>query len=155
MNIAVKSRSIEPPFSQREIDADAFAIMRQENLARWPTGALVDFDAAVSRHKSLPRHKNLAHAFREAEVSGRCLTQPRGGFGTLADAHVNVDTLVVIAAPSACGYHRLRVQADGRASQTTLIVRAMPRDPRWIDSTAPLVKSDAESPPAMRIRLAI
>ncbi len=83
MNIAVRSRSAETPFSQREIPADAFAKMRQENLARWPTGALVDFDAAVARHKGLPRHKNLAYVFREAEVSGRCLTQPRGGFGTL------------------------------------------------------------------------
>jgi methylaspartate mutase epsilon subunit len=83
MNLAVKSRETRAPVSQREIAADDFAIMRKENLARWPTGALVDFDAAVARHKSLPRHKQLAHVFREAEASGRCLTQPRGGFGTL------------------------------------------------------------------------
>src|SRR5262245_14202611 len=83
MHIAIKSRSAEPSFSQREIPADAFARMRQENLARWPTGALVDFDSAVARHKGLPRHKNLAQAFRQAEVTGRCLTQPRGGFATL------------------------------------------------------------------------
>ncbi len=83
MNLAVKSRETRAPFSQREIAADDFAIMRKENLARWPTGALVDFDAAVARHKSLPRHKQLAHVFREAEAANRCLTQPRGGFGTL------------------------------------------------------------------------
>jgi len=83
MNLAVRSRETRAPFSQREIPADEFAIMRKENLARWPTGALVDIDAAVARHKSLPRHKQLAHVFREAETKGRCLTQPRGGFGTL------------------------------------------------------------------------
>jgi methylaspartate mutase epsilon subunit len=83
MNIAVRSRNSQPPFSQAEIPADAFAQMRLENLARWPTGALVDFDAAVARHKSLPKHKRLAHVFRAAETEGRCLTQPRGGFGTL------------------------------------------------------------------------
>jgi methylaspartate mutase epsilon subunit len=83
MNIAVRSRNSQPPFSQAEIPADAFAQMRLENLARWPTGALVDFDAAVARHKDLPKHKRLAHVFRAAEIDGRCLTQPRGGFGTL------------------------------------------------------------------------
>ena len=79
MNIAVRSRSVEPPFSQHEIPADAFARMRQENLARWPTGALVDFDAAVARHKGLPRHKNLAHVFREAEVSNSSVVSPSSG----------------------------------------------------------------------------
>ncbi len=83
MSIAVRSRSAQPPLSQSEIPAETFATMRRENLARWPTGALVDLDAAVARHQALPKHKQLAHVFREAEVSGRCLTQPRGGFGTL------------------------------------------------------------------------
>ena len=83
MNLAVRSGDTRAPFSQREIPADDFAVMRRENLARWPTGALVDIDAAVARHKALPKHKQLAHVFREAEASGRCLTQPRGGFGTL------------------------------------------------------------------------
>ena len=83
MNLAVRSRDARAPFSQREIPADEFSVMRKENLARWPTGALVDIDTAVARHKALPRHKQLAHVFREAEASHRCLTQPRGGFGTL------------------------------------------------------------------------
>ena len=56
--------------------------MRKENLARWPTGAEVDFEAAVERHKSLPPHKQLARVIREADAERRCLTQPRGGFGT-------------------------------------------------------------------------
>ena len=83
MSIALKTRSTRADFSQREIDADTFAAMRKANLARWPTGALVDIDEAVARHKALPKHKQLAHVFREAEITGKCLTQPRGGFGTL------------------------------------------------------------------------
>ncbi|HZM36942.1 MAG TPA: methylaspartate mutase subunit E [Burkholderiales bacterium] len=58
--------------------------MRRENLARWPTGKGVIFEAALERHKSLPRHKQLAGVLREAVTQGRCLTQPRGGFGTFA-----------------------------------------------------------------------
>ena len=83
MNLAVRSRETRAPFSQTEIPADDFSVMRKENLARWPTGALVDIDSAVARHKALPRHKQLAQVFRDAEASNRCLTQPRGGFGTL------------------------------------------------------------------------
>ena len=83
MTVAIVSPNTRPPFSQNEIPADDFAVMRRNNLARWPTGSLVDFDAAVARHKALPPHKQLAKVFREAEANGRCLTQPRGGFGTL------------------------------------------------------------------------
>jgi methylaspartate mutase epsilon subunit len=70
------------PFSEAPIPEDAFRAMRRENLARWPTGAEVDFDAAVERHRALPRHKQLAWVMREADRQRRCLTQPRGGFGT-------------------------------------------------------------------------
>ncbi|MDE2002874.1 MAG: methylaspartate mutase subunit E [Betaproteobacteria bacterium] len=58
--------------------------MRRANLARWPTGAEVDFDAAVARHQAMPLHKRLGWVMREAAAQGRCLTQPRGGFGTFA-----------------------------------------------------------------------
>ncbi|MHB8494654.1 MAG: methylaspartate mutase subunit E [Casimicrobiaceae bacterium] len=70
--------------SEARIPDDAFAPMRRANLARWPTGAEVDFDAAVARHKSMPLHKRLGWVMREAAAQGRCLTQPRGGFGTFA-----------------------------------------------------------------------
>jgi len=70
------------PFSEACIPEDAFQAMRRENLARWPTGAEVDFGAAVERHKALPRHKQLAWVMREADRQRRCLTQPRGGCGT-------------------------------------------------------------------------
>lgn len=71
------------PLSAAQIPADVFADMRSENLARWPTGAEVDLDEAVQFHKSLPDHKRLGWVMRKAAEEGRCLTQPRGGFGTL------------------------------------------------------------------------
>ncbi|MGC1816496.1 MAG: methylaspartate mutase subunit E [Casimicrobiaceae bacterium] len=72
------------PLSDARIPDEAFAQMRRENLARWPTGAEVDFDAAVARHQAMPLHKRLGWVMREAAAQGRCLTQPRGGFGTFA-----------------------------------------------------------------------
>ena len=72
------------PLSAARIPDDVFAHMRRENLARWPSGAEVDFDAAVARHQALPRHKQLGWVMREADRQRRCLTQPRGGFGTFA-----------------------------------------------------------------------
>lgn len=70
------------PLAESAIPEDVFAEMRRENLARWPTGAGVDFAAAVERHRTLPRHKQLAWVMREADRQQRCLTQPRGGVGT-------------------------------------------------------------------------
>jgi methylaspartate mutase epsilon subunit len=70
------------PFSAGQIPEDLFAKLRQENLARWPSGAEVDLDEAVDYHLSLPDHKRLPWVLRQAEAEGRCLTQPRGGFGT-------------------------------------------------------------------------
>ena len=71
------------PLSAAEIPADDFDRMRAENLARWPTGAEVDLDEAVAFHKSLPPQKQLGWVMRQAAEKGLCLTQPRGGFGTL------------------------------------------------------------------------
>jgi methylaspartate mutase epsilon subunit len=70
--------------SQAQIPRDLFERMRRDNLARWPTGADVHLDEAIERHRSMPRHKSLAYAMRRAVAEGTCLTQPRGGFGTLA-----------------------------------------------------------------------
>jgi methylaspartate mutase epsilon subunit len=71
------------PLSAGQIPADLFARLRAENLGRWPTGAEVDLDEAVDYHLSLPDHKRLPWVLRQAEAANRCLTQPRGGFGTL------------------------------------------------------------------------
>ena len=75
--------SAQPPLSETRIPDDEFVKMREENLARWPTGAGVDFDEAIDYHKNLPMHKRLAWVMRQADAEGRTLTQPRGGFGTL------------------------------------------------------------------------
>jgi methylaspartate mutase epsilon subunit len=71
------------PLSAAPIPWDEFDHMRRQNLARWPTGAEVHIDEAVAFHKALPPYRNLAYAMRRAAVEGKCLTQPRGGFGTL------------------------------------------------------------------------
>ncbi len=83
MHLAVRSREARPPLSQAEIPAHEFERIRRENLERWPTGAQIDIDEAVAFHNSLPKHKRLSYVLREAVKCGRCLTQPRGGFGTL------------------------------------------------------------------------
>jgi methylaspartate mutase epsilon subunit len=84
MNAPAASEAVRLALTEARIPDDAFARMRAENLARWPTGAGVDFAAAVERHASLPRHKQLAWVMRRAHAERRCLTQPRGGFGTFA-----------------------------------------------------------------------
>jgi len=71
------------PLSAAPIPWDEFAALRRQNLARWPTGAEVNIEEAVAFHKTMPAHRNLAYAMRRAAAEGRCLTQPRGGFGTL------------------------------------------------------------------------
>ncbi len=70
------------PLSQARIPDELFAQMRRDNLARWPTGAAVDFAQALERHRSLPPHKQLTWVMRRAVAERRCLTQPRGGCGT-------------------------------------------------------------------------
>lgn len=81
---AARAETTRPPLSAARIPDDLFDAMRRENLARWPTGAEVDIEEAAAFHKSLPPHRNLAHAMRRADAEGRCLTQPRGGFATIA-----------------------------------------------------------------------
>src|SRR6185437_4571199 len=82
MNDASSHNALRAPLAETAIPADEFHRARDANLARWPTGA--DFNAAVALHKELPAHKRLADAMRRAHAERRCLTQPRGGFGTLA-----------------------------------------------------------------------
>lgn len=71
-----------PPLTAAAIDPDRFAAERAANLRRWPSGAEVDLDEAVAHLKAMPRHKDLAAVMRAAHAERRCLTQPRGGFGT-------------------------------------------------------------------------
>lgn len=82
MNAPLAPDATRAPLSQARIPDAVFAQMRRDNLARWPTGTEVDFAQAVERHRSLPPHKQLAWVMRRAVAERRCLTQPRGGFGT-------------------------------------------------------------------------
>jgi methylaspartate mutase epsilon subunit len=84
MDDIVGARRTRPPLAEAAIPMEEFQRMRATNLARWPTGAGVDFDEAVAYHRALPEHKRLALAMRRAHAERRCLTQPRGGFATLA-----------------------------------------------------------------------
>jgi methylaspartate mutase epsilon subunit len=84
MTDSIAAPAVRPALSEAAIPLDEFRRMREANLARWPTGADVDFDAAVERHRAMPVHKRLADAMRCAHAERRCLTQPRGGFATLA-----------------------------------------------------------------------
>ena len=83
MDTAVQPRAAHE-VSASPIPWDEFAAMRRDNLARWPTGAQVDIDEAVAYHKAMPQAKSLARAMRLAAEQRACLTQPRGGFGTVA-----------------------------------------------------------------------
>ncbi len=84
MGSALSAEVRTRPLSEAAIPWDEFEILRAENLARWPTGTAVDLDEAVHYHLGLPRHKRLPEVMRQAKAQRRCLTQPRGGFGTLA-----------------------------------------------------------------------
>lgn len=75
--------TIALPLAETAIDADRFDAERRANLRRWPTGMQIDFDESVSYLQSVPQHKQLAAVMRAAHHERRCLTQPRGGFGTL------------------------------------------------------------------------
>ncbi|MBI2289669.1 MAG: methylaspartate mutase subunit E [Betaproteobacteria bacterium] len=82
MNAPSSPDAMRLPLSQARIPDEVFAQMRRDNLARWPTGAAVDFAQALERHRAMPPHKQLAWVMRRAVAERRCLTQPRGGCGT-------------------------------------------------------------------------
>jgi methylaspartate mutase epsilon subunit len=82
MNALAAPDALRLPLSESRIPDAVFAEMRKANLARWPSGADVDFNQAVDVHKALPEHKRLGLMMRRAVAERRCLTQPRGGFGT-------------------------------------------------------------------------
>ncbi|HZQ59999.1 MAG TPA: methylaspartate mutase subunit E, partial [Casimicrobiaceae bacterium] len=84
MNAPLSPEATRLPLSETRIPDEVFAAMRAENLARWPTGAKVDLDQAIAVQRALPPHKQLGPVMRRATAERRCLTQPRGGFGTFA-----------------------------------------------------------------------
>ncbi|HEY8624282.1 MAG TPA: methylaspartate mutase subunit E, partial [Casimicrobiaceae bacterium] len=82
MNASSSPDGSRPALAEDRIAEEVFRVLRRENLARWPSGADVDFDETVALHQKLPRHKQLGWVMRRAVEENRCLTQPRGGFGT-------------------------------------------------------------------------
>jgi methylaspartate mutase epsilon subunit len=82
MNRPASPDQLEPPLSARALDPDRFHALRAANLARWPTGPAIDLPEAAAYLRALPPHKDLARVMRRAHAERRCLTQPRGGFGT-------------------------------------------------------------------------
>ena len=71
MNDHADLHALRPPLSEAAIPEDEFLRAREANLARWPTGTDVDFDAAVARHNALPTHKRLDDAMRSAHRDRR------------------------------------------------------------------------------------
>ena len=114
------------PLSSSQIRADLFAKLRAENLARWPTGAEVDLDEAVEYHLSLPDHKRLPWVLRRAEAEGRCLTQPRGGFGTL---ELQIDLMKTL-------------DAEGYADVVPTTTDSYTRNERWEQAEAGISESE-------------
>lgn len=72
------------PIVNRRLEEDEFLALRQETLSQWPTGAEIDLEQAVSRHHSMPAHKNTSVVIAEAQDQGMTLIQPRGGVATVA-----------------------------------------------------------------------
>ena len=114
------------PLSAGPIPADLFARLRAENLGRWPTGAEVDLDEAVDYHLSLPDHKRLPWVLRQAEASNRCLTQPRGGFGTLQQ---QMDLMRIL-------------DAEGLADVVPTTTDSYTRNERWEQAQAGIEESE-------------
>ncbi len=114
------------PLSVGQIPADLFARLRAENLGRWPTGAEVDLDEAVDYHLSLPDHKRLPWVLRQAEASNRCLTQPRGGFGTLRQ---QMDLMKIL-------------DAEGLADVVPTTTDSYTRNERWQQAQAGIEESE-------------
>jgi methylaspartate mutase epsilon subunit len=93
MKTALRADGASPPLTAERLPDDVFAAMRSANLGRWPSGAGVDLDEAVAYHGALPQHKRLATVMRQAKDQGRCLTQPRGGVGTLEGQRALMEAL--------------------------------------------------------------
>lgn len=114
------------PLSAEQIPGDLFARLRAENLARWPTGAEVDLTEAVEYHLSLPNHKRLPWVMRQAEAEGLCLTQPRGGFGTL---ELQIELMKTL-------------DKDGHADVVPTTTDSYTRNERWDQAEAGIEESE-------------
>lgn len=67
----------------KQMDPEEFTRQRQEVLAQWVTGTEVDFEEAVTYHKSIPPSKVFAHKLEEGKRQGITFAQPRAGVALL------------------------------------------------------------------------
>ena len=126
MNYASPLDKEQRPLSAEQIPGDLFAKLRAENLARWPTGAEIDLDEAAEYHLSLPDHKRLPWVMRQAEAEGRCLTQPRGGFGTM---ELQIELMEAL-------------DKEGLADVVPTTTDSYTRNERWEQAEAGIAESD-------------
>ena len=77
----------------KKLTNDEFYGLQKEILTQWPTGAAVDFDAAVEFHKNLPEHKNFGKKLLKAKAEGKTLVQPRAGVALVKD-HIDLLTFL-------------------------------------------------------------
>lgn len=75
--------------TDRTLSDAEFERSRSEALGTWPTGALVDFEAAVALQRAIGEEKNFASVMKRARSEGRTLLQPRAGVA-LVDEHIKL-----------------------------------------------------------------
>lgn len=69
--------------------ADEFLSIRKEVLTQWPTGAEVDFEAAVKYQETISPNRHFSKKLKKAKQSGETLVQPRAGVA-LIDEHIKL-----------------------------------------------------------------
>lgn len=83
-----RNRALPGPMSEAD-----FAAERSGVLAEWPTGRAIDFDEAVRFHHELPKEKNAARLFSQADKRRVPIIYPRTGE---ADLQRHLDTLLLL-----------------------------------------------------------
>jgi len=73
----------------KKLDLDVFQAEQQQVRTAWPTGAEVDFDAAIAYHQSIPVEKRFSDVLAKADLEGKTLIQPRAGVA-LVDEHIDL-----------------------------------------------------------------
>ncbi len=73
----------------KQLELDIFLAEQQQVRTTWPTGAEVDFEAAVAYHQAIPQEKRFSDVLHKAHQEGKTLIQPRAGVA-LVDEHIDL-----------------------------------------------------------------
>ena len=73
----------------KKLDEGTFFKLQSEVLKQWPTGRDVNFEEAVTYHRTIPRKKIFSFKLNEAKQQGKTLIQPRAGVA-LVDEHIRL-----------------------------------------------------------------